>query len=88
MQNCNARRGVPAELETDERGGLGSFRFGDCVISTGSARAEEVVFGMMSFFHRKQQHRYLITFDAQLEEFTIGLGRGRRGGEFQQMVST
>jgi hypothetical protein len=56
----------------DKRGGLGSFRFGDCVISTGSAGTEEVIFGVMSFFHRKQQNRYLITFDAQLEEFTVG----------------
>ena len=56
----------------DRRGGLATFRRGDCVISTVGGGAEEVVFGVTSFFHRKQQHRYLITFDAQLEDFSVG----------------
>jgi hypothetical protein len=68
-QQCNAQRGAEAD---DRRGGLATFRRGDCVISTVGGGAEEVVFGVTSFFHRKQQHRYLITFDAQLEDFSVG----------------
>ena len=61
----------------DKRGGLATFRRGDYVVYTGATcaderPAEEIVFGVMSFFHRKQQYRYLITFDETLEEFSIG----------------
>ena len=60
----------------DKRGGLATFRRGDCVVYTGATSAaagpaEEVVFGVMNIFHRKQQYRYLITFDGTREEFSI-----------------
>ena len=59
----------------DKQGGLATFRRGDCVVHTGAsgaqAPAEEIVFGLMSFFHRRQQYRYLITFDDTREEFSI-----------------
>ena len=54
----------------DKRGGLATFRRGAHVVSTGPAGAdgpaEETVFGVMSFAHRKQQHRYVITYDEQM----------------------
>ena len=60
----------------DKRGGLATFRFGDSVISTGLVGAEgsatETVFGVMSLSHRKQQHRYIISYDEQLEQFAVG----------------
>ena len=60
----------------DKRGGLATFRFGDSVISTGLVGAEgsatETVFGVMSLSHRKQQHRYIISYDEQLEQFSVG----------------
>ena len=51
--------------------GLATFRRGDVVTATGGG-AVEVVYGVMSFHLRKQQHRYLITFDRTLEMFSVG----------------
>ena len=57
-------------------GGLATFRRGDHVISTGTPAADEAaretVYGVMSFVFRQQQHRYLITYDEQLGEFSAG----------------
>ena len=59
----------------DKRGGLATFRRGDRVISTGPVGAEgpttETIFGVMHFGHRKQLHRYLITYDESLEQFGV-----------------
>ena len=34
--------------------------------------ATEIVFGVMYFSHRGQQHRYVITYDEASEEFGVG----------------
>ena len=66
----------------DKRGGLATLRHGDFVHSTGPAAegpATEIVFGVMNFYHRKQQHRYLITYDEQVETpFSVGSWTGWR----------
>ena len=52
------------------------------MICTGAAGAEgpasEIVFGLMNFSHRTQQHRYIITYDMQLEQFSVGSWTGWR----------
>ena len=75
----------------NKRGGMATFRRGDTVISTGPTGAQEAVYGVMIFNHRKQQHRYVITYDEQLEQFSMGSwtawrrvpAEGQESGEFE-----